>query len=124
EDESPVVNGTAHAEPHRGPGPPPPPPEQGLFVYRYVPAVGEPGKADAEYPVFVPKVDSQPGSAAPESLKSTKARLQFSACDWQSLPTLHHIAKDLAEIPIYGIEEAKFTKGYGVDDVSGAWRID
>ncbi|KAI6997811.1 FAD/NAD(P)-binding domain-containing protein [Hortaea werneckii] len=124
EDESPMVNGTAHAEPHRGPGPPPPPPEQGLFVYRYVPAVGEPDKADAEYPVFVPKVDPQPGSAAPESLKSTKARLQFSACDWQSLPTLHHIAKDLAEIPIYGIEEAKLTKGYGVDDVSGARRID
>ncbi|KAI7278407.1 FAD/NAD(P)-binding domain-containing protein [Hortaea werneckii] len=124
EDDSPMVNGTAHAEPQRGPGPPPPPPEQGLFVYRYVPAVGEPGKADAEYPVFVPKVDPQPGSAAPQSLKSTKARLQFSACDWQSLPTLHHIAKDLAEIPIYGIEEAKLTKGYGVDDVSGAQRIE
>ncbi|KAI7345372.1 FAD/NAD(P)-binding domain-containing protein [Hortaea werneckii] len=124
EDDSPMVSGTAHAEPQRGPGPPPPPPEQGLFVYRYVPAVGEPGKADAEYPVFVPKADPQPGSAAPQSLKSTKARLQFSACDWQSLPTLHHIARDLAEIPIYGIEEAKLTKGYGVDDVSGARRIE
>ncbi|GAB1734024.1 hypothetical protein NU195Hw_g6716t1 [Hortaea werneckii] len=124
EDDSPMVNGTTHAEPQRGPGPPPPPPEQGLFVYRYVPAVGEPGKADAEYPAFVPKVDPQPASPAPQSLKSTKARLQFSACDWQSLPTLHHIARDLAEIPIYGIEEAKLTKGYGVDDVSGAQRIE
>lgn len=124
EEDPSAVNGTEQSGPLRGPGPPPPPPEQGLFLYRYVPAVGEPGKADAEYPVFVPKQEPAPDAAAPTTLTTKTASLKFEPRDWQSLPTLHNIAKGLAEVPIYAIEEAKLTKGVGVDDVSGGRRLE
>ncbi|KAK4542358.1 hypothetical protein LTR36_006814 [Oleoguttula mirabilis] len=125
EKEQPTLNGIDLAEaPQRGPGPPPPPPEQGLFLYRYVPAVGEPGKADAEYAVFVPKPEPAAGAEAPETYVTKTASLKFNARDWRSLPTLHNVAKGLADVPVYGVEEAKLIKGRGVDDVSGARRIE
>jgi hypothetical protein len=117
----PVVNGHAEAPP-RGPGPPPPPPEQGQFHLRYVPAVGQPGKTDAEYPVFVPKPESA-GEPA-ESFASKTASFSFQSGDWQKLPTLHHIAEWLAEMPVYGVEEAKLVKTSSVSDLSSAVRLE
>jgi hypothetical protein len=107
------------------PGPPPPPPEQGTFWQRYIPAVGEPGKTDADYAVFNP--NSEPpveGEAAPATLTSASATVAFEQGDWQSLPTLHHVAKGLAEMPVYGVEEAKLVNGLGFGDVGGARRIE
>ena len=121
--EEPTVNGAeSSAPPQRGPGPPPPPAEQGLFIYRYVPAVGEPGKADAAYPVLVPKAPA--AARQPESFVSKSATLHFDAGDWESLPTLHHIVKGLAEMPIYGFVEARRTKAEGVDDIASASRLE
>lgn len=119
-----TANGVEHAEPQRGPGPPPQPQDQGLLLYRYVPAVGEPGKVDAEYPVFFPKSAPAPGVEPPQSWVTKTASMDFNACDWQSLPTLHYIAKGLADIPVYGIEEARLTKSVGVPDISTAGRIE
>ena len=109
----------------RMPGPPPPPPEQGTFWQRYVPSVGEPGKADADYAVFNPNPEpAAEGDAAPETLTSATGSVAFEAGDWESLPTLHHVAKGLAEMPVYGVEEAKVVRGQGVGDVSAARRIE
>jgi hypothetical protein len=108
----------------RMPGPPPPPPEQGTFWQRYVPSVGEPGKTDADYAVFNPNPEPVEGEAAPETLSSTSATVVFEEGDWQSLPTLHHVAKGLAGMPVYGVEEAKLVKGAGVGDVGGARRVE
>jgi len=108
----------------RMPGPPPPPPEQGQFTYRYVPAVSQPGKTDAEYAVFVPNPKPAADSVAPETLTTTTATAKFEAQDWQSLPTLHNVAKGLAELPIYGVEEAKVVRAKGVSDVGAAQRIE
>ncbi|KAK5130000.1 hypothetical protein LTR08_002555 [Meristemomyces frigidus] len=120
-----AVNSVGHSEPPQGgPGPPPSPPEQGLFCYRYVPAVGEPGKVDAEYAVFLPKAEPQPSADPSETLATKVASVKFEAGDWQSLPTLHNIVKGLAEVPIYGIEEARFTKGLGVEDLTAAKRVE
>jgi hypothetical protein len=105
----------------RMPGPPPPPPEQGQFAYRYVPAVGQPGKTDAEYAVFIP--NPKPTSE-PETLVTATATAKIEARDWQSLPTIHNVAKGLAELPIYGVEEAKVVRAQGVSDVSAAERIE
>lgn len=116
-----VTNGEST---QRAPGPPPPPPEQGQFVHRYVPAVGQPGKTDADYPVFIPNPDPTIGGAEEPSLTTTNASISFEERDWQSLPTLHHVAKGLAHLPVYGIEEAKVVRGKGVSDVSGAVRIE
>lgn len=106
------------------PGPPPPPPEQGQFAHRYVPAVGQPGKADADYFVFIPHDGPANEGVEDQTLTTVDASIAFDERDWQSLPTLHHLAKGLAEVPIYGIEEAKIVKGRGVNDLSGAFRIE
>jgi hypothetical protein len=105
----------------RMPGPPPPPPEQGQFTYRYVPAVGQPGKTDAEYAVFIP---TPKPSSEPETLTTATATAKFEARDWQSLPTIHNVAKGLAELPIYSVEEAKLVRAQGVSDISAAERIE
>lgn len=118
----PVINGEASKLAKPGMGPPPPPPEQGQFVYRYVPAVGEPGKADAEYAVLCPYLPKDE-TAEPEKLETKEASIEFQARDWQSLPTLHHIAAKLAQVPVYGIEKAEMTQGVGVGDLSTAVRI-
>jgi hypothetical protein len=103
-----------------GPGPPPPPPEQGQLVYRYVPSVGEPGKTDAEYAVLWPY---PPQDTSAETLVADAASVQFDAQDWQKLPTLHHIAKTLAAIPIYEFEKVEMIKGTEVNDLTAAVRI-
>ena len=112
---------TSPAPAQRMPGPPPPPPEQGQFAYRYVPAVGQPGQVDAEYAVFIPTPKS---ASEPETLTTATASAKFEARDWQSLPTIHNVAKVLAELPIYGVEEAKVVRAQGVSDVSAAERIE
>lgn len=117
----PIANGEP---PQRMPGPPPPPPEQGLFSHRYVPAVGKPGQADADYAVFIPTTVPEDGQKEAQALVTTNATICFEERDWQSLPTLHHVAQGLADLPIYGIEEAKVVKAEGVSDVSGAVRIE
>jgi len=104
----------------RMPGPPPPPPEQGTFWQRYVPAVGEPGKTDADYTVFNPNPAPVEGE---ETLVAAEGVVEFQESSWESLPTLHHIARGLKEMPVYGIEEAKLVRGLGVGDVCEARRV-
>jgi hypothetical protein len=99
------------------------PAEEGLFVYRYVPAVGKKGEADAEYPVFIGK-DSEVTSTVTRTLKAKTAKVTIESRDWAALPTLHHIAEALSEVPIYSVLEAKVEEGLGVDDLSHAQRIE
>lgn len=135
ESQSNGVNGT-HAEPSL----PKPEPDNGMFMYRYVPAVGEPGKADAEYAVFeefekkeaaseakqgeqeAPSKFSSEGEKASQTAKS--ASIKFSPGDWNSLPTIHHIAQGLADVPVYEILEAMVKEVPSVGDVRGARRIE
>ncbi|KAK4891432.1 hypothetical protein LTR27_009927 [Elasticomyces elasticus] len=125
DEETPVVNGEQSSAPvQRGPGPPPPPPEQGTFFYRYVPAVGEPGKSDVEYPVLAPKPEAIAGTESPKSFATKTATISLQAEDWQALPTLHHVSEWLAGMPIYSVEEAKLVRSTGVTDLSGARRIE
>ncbi|KAI1430025.1 hypothetical protein F5Y12DRAFT_781623 [Xylaria sp. FL1777] len=92
-----------------------------ILTYRYIPAVGQPGKADAEYACVIPR------ARAPEVKSvqsSTKAAITFDAGDWQTLPTLHHVASGLAEMPIYDIVGAKVIEGSGVVEETACWRIE
>ncbi|KAF1816415.1 FAD/NAD(P)-binding domain-containing protein [Eremomyces bilateralis CBS 781.70] len=98
--------------------------EEGTFCYRYIPAVGRPGTADAEYAVFIP---SEGASQTPNVIRTMLARkgdLAFEARDRQALPTLHHITARLAEIPVYEVVEARIDEGTGVEDLSQAFRIE
>jgi hypothetical protein len=96
----------------------------GILTYKYIPAVGERGKADVEYPIVVPHSEETVPSTVYKVFKPKKASIVFDAQDWNSLPTLHHIASTLAEIPIYEILSSKIVEGTGVPDVSAARRIE
>lgn len=96
----------------------------GMFTYRYIPAVGEPGKADAEYPVFVPDAEFSEVPKVHSTWRAKKAKFSFDGKDWDSLPTLHHIATGLGGIPIIEVVEAKVVEGNGVPDVGQARRIE
>lgn len=102
---------------------PKPEPDKGILMYRYVPAVREPGKADAECAVFEPypmppptdsvnnkeRLESESkanGNRSESDLTTSSASIKCVPGDWDSLPTLHHIAKWWSEMPIYEILEA------------------
>lgn len=106
--------------------------DYGILVHRYIPAVGQPGKADAEYAVVVPHGEEEPKGtvkkvmrchAAPDA-EASGASFKIQGLDWERLPTLHHVASALAEIPVYEVVSAKVVEGSGVPDVSAARRIE
>ena len=111
----------ADAQPGGLPGAPG---DTGVLAYRYVPAVGERGKADAEYAVYVPAAEASEKPVIHKTLKASNASLSFDAGNWQTLPTLHHVAQGLADVPIFDVVEAKVVEGTGVEDVSQARRIE
>jgi len=111
--------------------PPPPPKEEGLFLYKYVPATGsigskERGQADVEYTAFVPNDEDAKTveRKVEKTLKASSAEVKFDALNWKALPTLHHIVERLKEVPIYEVVEAKVVEGSGVSDVSAVRRVE
>ncbi|KAF2152850.1 FAD/NAD(P)-binding domain-containing protein [Myriangium duriaei CBS 260.36] len=102
---------------------PKPQPDDGILLYRYVPAVGEPGKADAEYAVFDPRNPEQWDGTTKKVAVARKPAISISEGTWQTLPTIHHIVKELSNIPIYRILESSINSLDSVGDVSGARRV-
>lgn len=115
------------------------PDDKGMLMYRYVPAVGEPGKADAEYPVFEEFTKPpQSGATKDGELEESKfsqagasrtrvakeATIKTTAGDWDCLPTIHHIAEGWAGVPIFEIIEATVVDVPHVGDVRNAKRIE
>ncbi|KAI5460930.1 hypothetical protein BGZ63DRAFT_357761 [Mariannaea sp. PMI_226] len=100
--------------------------DDGEFVYRYVPAVGRPGVADAEYPVFLSKAARSTQRVVERVWRGlpSKSSIQLEEKSQQSLPTLHHITQALSQIPVYEILDVKVEEGHGVDDFSGAQRVE
>ncbi|KAI0482202.1 hypothetical protein GGR56DRAFT_619005 [Xylariaceae sp. FL0804] len=100
--------------------------DYGILTYRYIPAVGEPGKADAEYACVVPHADEAKTVQAQVQrvARAKTATLGFEAGDWKTLPTLHHISSALAAMPVYGVVGAKVVDGLGVPDVASCRRIE
>lgn len=98
----------------------------GFLTYKYVPATGAPGQADAAYACVTPHAEE--AKTARRTVQSravaTKASLRFHAGDARSLPTLHHITSVLAGIPVYEVVRATVEEGLGVPDVSSCRRIE
>ncbi|KAF5570588.1 3-hydroxybenzoate 6-hydroxylase 1 [Fusarium phyllophilum] len=118
-------NGTnGHAPTVGPPGAPPLPEEQGLLIYRYVPAVGQPGVADAAYPVFIEDGLETTKRQVEKTLVGSGGDLDLTAGTWDTLPTLNHIATGFSEIPVYGVVKSKVEYGRGVDDISHARRVE
>ncbi|KAK7952086.1 salicylate hydroxylase [Apiospora aurea] len=97
-----------------------------ILTYKYIPATGQPGKADVEYACVVPAAEEAKVAARTVESRATagKASLKFDAGSWQTLPTLHHVASVLAGIPVYRVVEATVVEGTGVPDVSSCRRIE
>ena len=115
-DGGPETKGTQHTSP-----------DDGLFVYRYIPAVGEPGVADAEYPVFAPYSDGIGAGTrvVHEQWTSRKGSITFNKdMTIEDLPTLYHIIERLEEIPVWEILDTKLEGGKGVADLRSAKRIE
>lgn len=93
--------------------------EDDILTYRHVPAVGKPG-VDAEYPVHI---------SAGQDIKVTKVRrtrrasIKFNAGDQKCLTSLLHVATVMAQVPIFSIESAQVTEGYG-DPMGECHRIE
>jgi len=102
--------------------------DYGILVYRYIPAVGEPGKSDAEYACVVPhEEDAKVQKSTVEKVwraKPENVTMDMRGLDWDALPTLHHVSDVLANIPVYEIVAAKVVEGSGVPDVMAAQRIE
>ncbi|KAG9256752.1 uncharacterized protein F5Z01DRAFT_697552, partial [Emericellopsis atlantica] len=95
-----------------------------ILTYRSVPSVGVPGACDAEYAVVIDAEESRVPTSIEKTLKGTKASMSFSENDWETLPTLHHIASGFAEIPVYDIVDVRVEEGQGIDDLAQARRIE
>ncbi|KAH6649269.1 hypothetical protein F5144DRAFT_480371 [Chaetomium tenue] len=123
--EGPADKPEPEPEAPRNPHAPPKPKDEGTIAYRYVPAVGKPGEADAAYAVlFREGNESAVPRVVQRTYRSQNGRLEFTEGNWDNLPTLHHIAAGFAEIPVYGVVEAKTEEGTGVDDLANAERIE
>lgn len=99
-------------------------PEDGLLVYRHVPAVGKPGTADAEYPVIIRNGLSTTPRVVERVLRGTDSTIECMDGDWETLPTLHHVASGFANVPIFKVIESKTEEGHGVEDLSQAERLE
>src|SRR3546814_9007204 len=81
-------------------GAPPPeaavPPSEGLLHYRYVPRVGAPGEADAQYPVITPYAGGN--LRVERRVAAAGATCLFRQSSWNELPTLCHLVNKLAAV--------------------------
>jgi hypothetical protein len=149
----PAADGEGDGKAESSSGPQPTITEEGILMWRYVPSVGEPGRADAEYAVLdAHQAASDDAGHRPEGDKqqaddpasrfvtqrraelgfgdgsdmrvASSASLRFEAKGWDKLPTINHIVEALAEIPVYEVLEAKAEFVPFVRDISGARRVD
>jgi hypothetical protein len=100
--------------------------QENELVYKYIPAVGEKGKADGEYAIVVPHAEEVKKfpSTVTSVMMLKKASIRFHRLDKERLPTLYHVVETLSEIPIYEILGAMVVEGLGGRDLSSARRIE
>jgi hypothetical protein len=92
------------------------------LYYRYVPSVGNPHTSDAEYAVAIDQSTNQEEEVKHKGLGS--AILRFQKANRESLPTLHHIAEALSEMPIIGTPKATYREGFSRGALSGPERLE
>ncbi|VUC25024.1 unnamed protein product [Clonostachys rosea] len=91
-------------------------------------AVGQPGTADAEYPVFIPAAEEADRQAVTLlrrfSAPPEQSKLSWHQRDSRFLPTLHHIVQQIGHIRPLEIVAAGVVEKRGIGDLSSARRID
>lgn len=91
----------------------------GTMHHKYIPATGDWGTADADYPVLTPP---QPGTKTLADW-SAKGSVRFIRSSWQDLPTLHHVVNRLADLPQIERLGASVVKSVGGGDLYGQRRL-
>lgn len=116
--------------------------DEGVLWYRYVPAVGEPGKSDVEYAVFAPPATTSTASttATASGGKASGKRYiaQGASFSFQSPPesqpqddckgtlppplppTLAQAVATLAQVPVYAITRGQIVEGTGTGGLVNA----
>lgn len=100
--------------------------DQGVLSYKYIPAVGERGKAAVEHATFIPSAEEAKvvKGMVQRTYKAKTASISFDPRDWEALPTLHHVVSRLEEVPVYEVISATLEEGVGVPDCSSVRRVD
>ncbi len=87
----------------------------GTLHYRYIPRVGAPGQADAQYAVLTP-------SAVPNRVTSSISRgtgsVKFLPARWEDMPTQYMIVNAFASLPQLEQRGASVTHSIGFKDLS------
>ncbi|GHJ83751.1 hypothetical protein NliqN6_0153 [Naganishia liquefaciens] len=100
---------------------------EGLLHHRYVPSVGEPGKHDASYPIFVPGAgDRKPPITRFATMSESTVqdcRLEITRHPWERLPTIGNIVDGLANLQLGKVREFAHQTIAGAGDVAGTRRI-
>lgn len=111
------------------------PSQHGFLHHRYVPAVGEPGKADASYATFNPAPPgkapvkrfwapfpspgrSQPAEGVSVNVAGPEVEFKIIPGTFEQLPTLHNVVKGLAELQPGRVLEAAVQEIQGASDLS------
>ncbi|KAJ9479591.1 hypothetical protein PHBOTO_003077 [Pseudozyma hubeiensis] len=129
------------------------PTKNGILHQRYVPAVGQPGKADADYATFCPPPPGSPSVLRFQTLRSDaggvsagcpalidsnanknndgehefcagKVKLQINRGTFEQLPTLYNVVDALAEIRIVALKEVALQQFKGASDLASNHRIE
>jgi len=97
----------------------------GILLHRYVPQVGRPGIADADYHVWVNTVEDAKEFPTTVTRKwvAEQSNFSFDGLSWQDLPTLHHIVARLAELRPIEIVEGVLVEERGASDYSISRKI-
>lgn len=82
-----------------------------IFTHHYVPALGNEDKALADTIVHLSSTTSSESDKLHH--KAAKGEVEFVAQDSRALPTLHHIAARLAELPVLAVVDSSSISGTG-----------
>ncbi|POS70958.1 hypothetical protein DHEL01_v210646 [Diaporthe helianthi] len=117
------------------------PSQHGFLHHRYVPAVGEPGRADASYATFNPAPPakapvkrfwapfpspgrSRPGQGVAADVTGPEVELKISPGTFEQLPTLHNVVRGLSDLRPGRVLEAAVQEIQGASDLMTNHRIE
>lgn len=89
---------------------------RGTLHYRYLPKVSVPGEADVAQAVLTPNGGGFP--VRYECFQRGTGRVEFLPATWEQMPTMHHIANTLAQLPVREWRGAQFSCMRGGRDFS------
>lgn len=108
------------------------PTKDGFLHHRYVPSVGQPGKADASYATFCPPPPGlapvtsyfapfhSPNPCNPKTEDEVDKNIIFkiNKATFEQLPTLHNVVNGLAGLQLGPVKEVAVQKFAGASDLS------